>query len=74
MIHLTLCGIPDEKYFQFRSTVLNLFKTKGVLFSFYELTALDELMKRGITKLPCIYIGNREVDLDEINNMTYETI
>lgn len=74
MIQLTLCGIPDEKYFQFRSTVLRLFHARGVSFTFQELTALDELLERGVTKVPCIFIGNEEVDLEEISNMTYETI
>lgn len=74
MMNLIFCGIPDENYFTWRAETLGLLKVNGIKFNFQELTALSELMKRGITKLPCILVGNRITQLEEIICLYHESI
>ncbi|MBK9108434.1 MAG: hypothetical protein IPM92_08680 [Saprospiraceae bacterium] len=69
---VSLYGLPDEKYFEWRKMVLEYMSELDVDFQFEECTSLENILGKGIKDVPCMMIGNTIVDYKKLATYNYE--
>lgn len=73
-MNVTLYGIPDENYFEWRNTVLKSVSELGLDFQFEECTSLDKILRKGIKDVPCLMIGDTIIDHKNLGSYHHESL
>lgn len=71
---VSLYGLPDEKYFEWRKKVLAFVAELDIDIQFEECTSLENILRKGIKDVPCLMIGNTIIDYKKLSTYNYENL